>query len=166
MDVFISEHGIISLIHPDGSGRIDLPGDGTASGPNWSPDGTQIAYDAAGHGNGKGAWDDLFVTSLDGKTRRALTHTLAYEGNATWSPDGTQLVYTVWRTKKNRSTSHGDLYIINADGSGRRPLVRGQNQQIRPQLAAHHRHPVAAGAERYRRFVLTRRLGRGSLDGL
>jgi len=109
----------ISLIRPDGSGRIDLAAGGTADGPDWSPDGTKIVYADAGRA---GSNDIYVVSAKDGSTLRRLTNTSAYEGDATWSPDGTQILYGIF----TKNGSHSDFYVMNADGSGRRPLVRGK----------------------------------------
>jgi TolB protein len=125
--IAFTEDGVVRIVKSDGSGERDLAGDGTVGSVSWSPDGTKILYDAAGYGNGRGAWDDLYVAAADGRSpAHAITHTLAYESDAEWSPDGTAIVYTVWRTRNGRNTGHGDLYLIRADGSKPRPLVRGR----------------------------------------
>jgi Tol biopolymer transport system component len=47
--------------------------------------------------------------------------------DAAWSPDGSEIVFTRYTTVRihGKPKSSGDLYVINADGSGLRPLVRG-----------------------------------------
>jgi Tol biopolymer transport system component len=118
---FITQDGVITLIHPDGSDRHDLSGDGTALTPTWSPDGTEIAYDAAGIQG----WDDIYVSNADGTHTQQLTHSPGYEAAPAWSPDGTQIVFELIKTAHSMSEGHADLYVINADGSHLRPLVRG-----------------------------------------
>jgi len=51
--------------------------------PALSPDGGQIVFKAL---------NDLWVTDLDGKTRR-LTHDSVYENDPVWSPDGRMIAY-------------------------------------------------------------------------
>ena len=51
--------------------------------PSVSPDGKLVVYasPSAGHG-------DIYLLSLDGKTRNRLTSDPNYEGDPAWSPDG------------------------------------------------------------------------------
>jgi dipeptidyl aminopeptidase/acylaminoacyl peptidase len=118
---FITQDGVITLIRPDGSDRHELPGDGTASNPTWSPDGRKLAYDAAG----TQGWDDIYVSNADGTQVHQLTRSPGYEAAPAWSPDGSQIVFAFFKTARGVSQRHGDLYVMNADGSHVRPLVRG-----------------------------------------
>ena len=83
--------------------------------PVWSPDGSRIAF--LGH------HDQLFVMNADGTHRRLVTRGAGLFRAAdrpTWSPDGRKLVFAV---------DFGDvhaLYIVNADGTGLRPLHRAR----------------------------------------
>lgn len=69
----------IFTIHTDGSDRRQLTTTG-GSGPEWSPDGSQIAYDAR---------DRVRVMAADGSGQR----TVADGEDPSWSPDGTRLAY-------------------------------------------------------------------------
>jgi Tol biopolymer transport system component len=111
------------LIHPDGSGTIktDLT-DGTAlNRPSWSPDGKDLAFSNSDEGQ-------IGVISVDGTGFRQLTHVYGGADEPAWSPDGREVVfaYETSTTKHGKTTWDDDLYIINADGSGLRPLVRGK----------------------------------------
>jgi dipeptidyl aminopeptidase/acylaminoacyl peptidase len=79
------------------------------SGPAWSPDGKQIAFESNLDGD-----LDVYVMNADGTNVRQLTHNsdLHDEGPA-WSPDGMQIVYA-----SGPDDLHEDIYVMNADGSG------------------------------------------------
>jgi Tol biopolymer transport system component len=123
--LFNDMQGVPALIHPDGTGQVDLGGDGTAGSASFSPDGKQIVYTDTG---------SMCVTSLDGKHGRCQ---VVNGSGPVWSPDGREFVYTrfhVTRPKTNatRKVNDDDLYIMNADGSGVRPLVRGKALTFAP----------------------------------
>jgi Tol biopolymer transport system component len=45
---FMYAHGAVAVVHVNGTGRTPDLGDGTASPPRWSPDGTRLVFSAAG----------------------------------------------------------------------------------------------------------------------
>jgi Tol biopolymer transport system component len=113
---------VLSLIHPDGSGGVTLAWSDGSGGPgDWSPDGRQIAFVDSG-------CTGVCIGPIDGTSVRQLPiHANCVVDETAWSPDGNQIVFTCFthRTRRGKPTSDADLYIINSDGSGRRPLVRG-----------------------------------------
>lgn len=82
--------------------------------PQWSPDGTQIAY-LSDRGNGS----DIYVIDTRNGQRRQITTTPVPESWPRWSPDGRYLAY-VQQTGSRRALM---LYDFTSDES--RPLVRG-----------------------------------------
>jgi TolB protein len=68
---------------------------------------------------------ELYVMNADGSGQRRLTQTRGrldgnpvWSGGGFWSPDGRMLAFT---TKRDGAF---DVYVMNADGSGRRSLTR------------------------------------------
>ena len=75
--------------------------------PTWSSDGQRIAYQ---RDFGPGA--DIFVIGADGTGRTNLTRTQSVaEAEPAWSPDGRLIAFTQDR----------NIFVMNADGTGRRP---------------------------------------------
>jgi Tol biopolymer transport system component len=76
--------------------------------PNWSPDGSKIAYTSFG---GQFGDPEIFLMNSDGSRKVNLTNDLAEDFDPAWSPDGSQIVFS-------RSTgAHFHLYKMDADGS-------------------------------------------------
>ena len=90
----------IYTMNPDGSELVNLTdafGDANDADPNWSPDGSKIAF-ASGRA---GAEDhvfanNVFVMNTDGSDQVQLTfeadHQFSFQPS--WSPDSTQLAFT------------------------------------------------------------------------
>lgn len=114
----------------DSDGTDDLPltmpsaSDGS---PEWSPDGTRIAFSrclASG-----GCIARIWVMNADGSGAHAIS--VGADGNSNfsdigpaWSPDGTRIAY---------SSSHNfaELWIVNENGTGNRKLTGGETETVR-----------------------------------
>jgi Tol biopolymer transport system component len=123
----------IYVVNVDGSGLRRLahaitfaplpgtPSAGLAASPEWSPDGSKIAFVDNRDGTA-----DISVVSADGSGLRHLTRTpgtdrrpsWSQDGPA-WSPDGRQIA-----VRSDRDRKEGEIYLIDADGSGVRRLTR------------------------------------------
>jgi Tol biopolymer transport system component len=95
---WVPEHGKgLYLMRPDGSDAheiaTELPGD--AFHPDWSPDGSRIAFDAE-----TGGGNEIWVVNADGTkaaaiVRRSIDCTISCGGVAlpAWSPDGSKIAF-------------------------------------------------------------------------
>lgn len=108
--------GGITLVNADGSGRRQVVGSG--GGLAWSPDGSRIAFFRRA-----GPYvDEIEVVNVDGSGLTQLVRVPSdSSGDLTWSPDGKQLAYV------GGPLGHPNVYVVNADGSGRRLLLRGDS---------------------------------------
>ena len=82
--------------------------------PDWSPVGTQIAFDGS-----RGLWDgDIYVVEPDGARMTNLTDSQPLDSNPSWSPDGRMIAFM---RRRNRHVQ-ARLFVMNADGSGQTNL--------------------------------------------
>jgi TolB protein len=117
------------LISTDGSGARKLPYIPLIA--VWSPDGRQIAFVANRAtglpGPGARFKDDseIYVMNADGSGTRRLTHNLGYDGQPAWSPDGRKIAFQSSKRRVGGTKgSKAEIYVMNADGSGKRNLTR------------------------------------------
>lgn len=81
--------------------------------PNWSPDGTRIAFTSYRSGG-----EEIWVMDTDGGNPNQLTRNENGDWSPAWSPDGKSIAFTSDRTGLNQ------LWIMNSDGSDQRALTR------------------------------------------
>ena len=95
------------------TGEITLLGRGFL--PNWSPDGTKIAFVSVNDLNE----NDIYVMDSDGQNVQRLTYLADNLFVGGWSPDGSRITFQIvdkpyW----------SDLYVMDADGSNIQLLDR------------------------------------------
>jgi len=73
--------------------------------PDWSPDGSRLAFTGFA-----GALSDIYVIDASGANQRRLT-TNGGESEPAWSPDGTKIAFT------SRRTGNNDIHVMSADGT-------------------------------------------------
>ena len=124
------------------TGRVRQLTDGTyyEHSLDWSPRGDEILFVSNREPDPDRFFNyDIFaVRASDGVVRR-LTETKSAEYNPTWSPDGRTIAYL--GTKRDLTSSETTMedthvWVMNADGSNRREVVRLDNRQGAPQWSA------------------------------
>ncbi|MEO7889763.1 MAG: hypothetical protein ABIW19_07160 [Vicinamibacterales bacterium] len=108
--------GSIYLMNPDGSGLAMLPTTPFPMLPDWSPDGSKLAFARNG---------EISVINADGSGETALT-TNALATHPSWSGDGTELAFGTIRD------GNDEIYIMNADGSGQTNLTNHPSSDTEP----------------------------------
>ena len=116
--VLVVKDGNVWLLTQDAFKQISSGG--KSRQPAWSPDGRQVAFVKM-----NGSSSALWVMSADGSGAHAITQLSGAGGKSShwafqpaWSPDGKLLAYV-----SEEATYDLALWVINADGSGRRQLA-------------------------------------------
>jgi Tol biopolymer transport system component len=118
------------VVNADGSGlrRLTLrvpEGTPETTGPRkggqlvWSPDGRTIYF-------------GRYLVRTDGSGARRLPYIPL---TAVWSPDGRRIAFAAqpdWCRTRPCYSSHSDIYVMNADGSGKRMLTHNARYNAEP----------------------------------
>ncbi len=91
-----------------GDAHVLVGGRSHASGPIFSPDGSQLAYTANVSGN-----DDVFVVSASGGEPRRLTWRPGPDVAVGWTPDGKSVLF---RSHREGSNDSNRLYVMPLSG--------------------------------------------------
>jgi hypothetical protein len=113
----------VYLVDEDGRKR-QLPGDPLRKEPDWSPDGTHLAFSQEG---------DIWTSDVEGDDTVQVTQGPDQDGSPAWSPDGTQIAF-------NRTTGEDParVLVVGSDGGEPTELVEG----VAPDWAADARRIV------------------------
>jgi Tol biopolymer transport system component/DNA-binding winged helix-turn-helix (wHTH) protein len=90
-------------------------------GPQFSPDGTKIAFESTR----SGAYE-VWMCGSDGSGLTQLTHFNSASGTPRWSPDGRQIVFD------SRAAGNADIYVMDSDGGLPRRLTSEPSRESVP----------------------------------
>lgn len=112
--------GDIYVARSDGSGARRLTsGGGFNVDPEWSKDGTRIAFFSDRGGPG-----EIWVMAADGSDVRRLTEGPSLNASPSWSPDNARIAFHSERDFPGGYESA--IYVMNADGTDQRRLIDGK----------------------------------------
>jgi TolB protein len=104
------------VMRADGTGVEQLTDNAVFdSAPAWSPDGTKLAFESDRAGGAR----EIFVMDLADRSVVQLTDNVVHDEGPAWSPDGRMIAFT----RAADQVAPGDIWVMNADGTGQRPLV-------------------------------------------
>ena len=110
----------IYVINPDGSGLTQVTThEAEDFSPEWSPDGSRIAFTTTRHGNphNAGGSGEIYLIDPNGSNETRVTDTDDFDRFTTWSPDGKRLIFLSSRDSRAGSFSWTTIYVMNVDGS-------------------------------------------------
>ena len=91
----------------------------------WAPNGTRVVFSKLQQELVDQA--NVWATDISGNNQQVLTHEAGLQYDSAWSPDGQRLVYV-----GGHGYGTSELYIMNADGSGRVQLTHNQTRELSP----------------------------------
>ncbi len=102
----------IYVMDSDGGNQENLTNHPAYDGqPDWSPDGTKIAF-VSGRDGGR---SQIYVMDADGKNVIRLTEGRETKGHPDWSPDGRKIAFSV-------GGGGGYIAVMDSDGNNRKKL--------------------------------------------
>lgn len=94
--------------------------------PEWSPDGSKIAFAAS---RDRDARSEIFTVNPDGSGKKQLTQEKGGTGARmlSWSPDGKRIAFTIFR-----ADGSDGIYVMDEDGANPQFITEGLDPQWSP----------------------------------
>ena len=89
-------------------------------GPEWSPDGSKIAFVKPTYYKEGNNWGVIWVMNADGSNKIKLTDDTEKLDSPAWSPDGSKIAFRSGPISYGPGPwDKGDIWVMNADGSNK-----------------------------------------------
>ena len=111
----------LNALHPAGQPRKFLSSTAIESGPQFSPDGTRIAFESTRSGA-----SEVWTCRSDGTNLLQLTHFNTVTGTPRWSPDGKQIAFD------SRAPGNADIFLMDSEGGSVRQLTHEASADVVP----------------------------------
>ncbi len=111
----------IDVVRSDGGDRHTLVIGGSL--PSWSPDGHEVVFQTCRDNN-----CGIYRAAVPGGAAVLVIGEMG--GNPSWSPDGKRIAYHA------DTDTVKQMFIVNADGSGRKQLTGGEAVHVDPQWSS------------------------------
>ena len=119
-NINIWRRGLNSLVSAGPSDRF-IHSKRMESGPQFSPDGSKIAFESTR----SGAYE-IWMCRSDGTGLVQLTRFNSSTGTPRWSPDGQQIDFD------SRAPGNADIFVVDSQGGSPRRLTSGPSSEVVP----------------------------------
>src|SRR5262249_21247752 len=116
------------VMNANGGNQTQLTNNSLADAfPDWSPNGSSIAFARADASCASGQDDqcvaNIYAMDANGANQHSLTNNSSTQYEAAYSPDGSKIAYTRQTKDLAQNLFTQSIYVMNADGTGQTKLT-------------------------------------------